>query len=75
MQLKIKLFGEMKCPKSYRIRDFLQRNGTRYQCMEIARNEDTVLQTGLGSVDCMPENTVSDRSFDCFNLLLVGPIG
>jgi thioredoxin reductase (NADPH) len=50
MQLKIKLFGEMKCPKSYRIRDFLQRNGMRFQWTEIARNEDAILHTGLGSV-------------------------
>jgi thioredoxin reductase (NADPH) len=51
MQLKIKLFGEMKCPKSYRIRDFLERNGTRFQWTAIARNEDAVLHTGLGSVN------------------------
>jgi thioredoxin reductase (NADPH) len=50
MQLKIKLFGEMKCPKSYCIRDFLQRNGMRFQWTEIARNEDAVLHTGLGTV-------------------------
>jgi len=50
MQLKIKLFGEMKCPKSYRIRDFLQRNGMCFQWTEISRNEDAVFHTGLGSV-------------------------
>ena len=49
MQLKIKLFGEMKCPKSYRIRDFLERNGMRFQWTEIARNEDALLHTGLNS--------------------------
>jgi thioredoxin reductase (NADPH) len=50
MQLKIKLFGEMKCPKSYRIRDFLERNGMRFQWTAIARNEDALLLTGLNSL-------------------------
>ncbi len=50
MQVKIKLFGERKCPKSYRIRDFLQRNGMCFQWTEIARNDDALIHTGLGSV-------------------------
>jgi thioredoxin reductase (NADPH) len=50
MQLRIRLFGEMKCPKAYRIRDFLQRNGMRFQWTEIARNEDALLHTGLDSI-------------------------
>jgi thioredoxin reductase (NADPH) len=50
MQVKVKLFGEKKCPKSYRIRDFLQRNGMRFQWMEIARNEDALVHTGLESM-------------------------
>jgi thioredoxin reductase (NADPH) len=47
---RIKLFGETKCPKSYRIRDFLQRNDIRFQWTEIARNEDAFLHTGLHSL-------------------------
>jgi thioredoxin reductase (NADPH) len=50
MQVKIKLFGEKKCAQSYRIRDFLQRNGVLFQWTEIARNENAILHTGLGSV-------------------------
>ncbi len=50
MQLRIRLFGEMKCPKAYRIRDFLQRNGTRFQWTEIARNEDAQRHVGLDSL-------------------------
>jgi thioredoxin reductase (NADPH) len=50
MQLRIRLFGEMKCPKAYRIRDFLQRNGMRFQWTEIAGNEDAQLHTGLDTL-------------------------
>jgi thioredoxin reductase (NADPH) len=50
MHLKIKLFGEKKCPKSYRIRDFLQRNGMRFQWTEISGDEDSLHHTGLDSL-------------------------
>jgi glutaredoxin-related protein len=50
MQLRIELFGETKCPKSYRIRDFLQRNDLHFEWTEIARNEDALLHTGLDSL-------------------------
>ena len=47
------MFGEMKCPKAYRIRDCLQRNGMRFQWTEITRNEDAQLHVGLDSL-CDP---------------------
>jgi hypothetical protein len=49
MQPRIKLYGEVKSPKSYCIRDFLQRNGMRFQWTAIAEDENARFHTGLDS--------------------------
>jgi thioredoxin reductase (NADPH) len=64
MQPRIKLFGEVKCPKSYRIRDFLQRNGMRFQWTEIGGDEDARMHTGLDSLSDprFPVLKIGDRT-------------
>jgi thioredoxin reductase (NADPH) len=49
MQRRIKLFGEVKSPEAYRIRDFLQRNGVRFQWIEVSCNDDAKSYVGLAS--------------------------
>lgn len=55
MPEKVVLFGEVKCPTAYLIRDFLQRNGFPFQWIEISSVEDA---RALLAVDSLPLNQV-----------------
>lgn len=64
MQHRIKLFGEVKSSKAYRIRDFLQRNGVQFQWIEISCDDDAESCVGLASLSDpgFPVLTVGDRT-------------
>lgn len=65
MQHKIKLFGEIKSSKAYRIRDFLQRNGVQFQWIEISCDDAAESCVGPASLSDpgFPVLTVGDRTF------------
>jgi thioredoxin reductase (NADPH) len=48
-QLSITLIGEVKSPKAYLIRDFLQRNGFAFQWIEVTTDAEARQYAGLDS--------------------------